>query len=562
MAKTTAKTKKDVDELSAKDRLYDSLSYSYGKKGEKIEKNYNQAISQQDRNLLKRGMQRSSYGASTLSGLLSQKNEALDDNESQLIADYENRLGEAEDKERAADQWERQFAESQRQYNESLAYNKERAAAADEQWNQQFGYQKERDTVADTQWQKQYDEQQRQFNENMAYNKERAAASDEQWQKSYEEGTRQFNEQLAENQRQHNEQLAESQRQYNESMAYNRERAAVADEQWKSSYDENKRQFDEQFAENLRQYNASMAENQRQFNENLAYNKDRAAVSDEQWQKTYDENLRQFNEQFAETKRQYDESLKYNRERATAADEQWLQEYNANRSDTAWQQAFNEKQFEAQQEAAKWQQEFSEKQFEAERADTAWQQAFTEKQFEEQVAEWNKEFDYNKMSDEQKINYNYVTYALEHGSDVSDELLEKAGLSREDYEAMKQDVTAISGTGGYNPNDNPGDETPEWQRLGFDNEDDYKDALSKGITDPDEYYKDVVEDEDTPPANSWAHKYDKPSATEVAGLTMLNTIKTNNRLKTSTESAPSYNTIQSAAAENLLETVSKLKKKK
>ena len=197
MATTTAKTKKDVDEMTARERLYDSLNYSYGKKGENISKEYDKAYSQADRQALSRGMQRSSYNNQVLANLNQQKIDALDNNESQMIADYENRLGELEQQEKANEQWERQFAESQRQYNESLAYQKERANVADTQWNQQFQYQQSRDTVADQQWQKQYDEQLRQFNENMAYQKERANVSDQQWEKQYQASLDQFNQQMA-----------------------------------------------------------------------------------------------------------------------------------------------------------------------------------------------------------------------------------------------------------------------------------------------------------------------------------------------------------------------------
>lgn len=348
MATTTAKTKKDVDEMSKADRLYDSLSYSYGKKGERIEKEYNKAYSQADRQALSRGMQRSSWNGQTLAGINAQKINALNDNESNLIADYENRLFDIENKEQEQANWEKQFSENQRQYNENMAYSRERAAVSDQQWADQFKYQQTRDTVADAQWQKQYDEQRRQFDANMAYQRERANVSDAQWQKTYEE--------------------------------------------------------------NLREFNAQFAENQRQYNENLAYQKERAAASDQQWQR----------------------------------------EYEANRADTAWSQAFQTQQYADSRADTAWSQALTERQYADNRADTAWQQAFSEKQWQAQLDQWNKEFNYTQMSDEQKINYNYVTYALQNGNDVSDEMLRKAGISRADFNAMKTQATTVS-NGGGNP---------------------------------------------------------------------------------------------------------------
>jgi len=77
------------------------------------------------------------------------------------------------------------------------------------------------------------------------------------------------------------------------------------------------------------------------------------------------------------------------------------------------------------------------------------QQAFSEKQWEAQQAQWREEFDYNKMTDAQKIAYNYIVAAAEQGGDVSDELLARAGISREDYNAMKKQASSGGGGGSY-----------------------------------------------------------------------------------------------------------------
>jgi hypothetical protein len=75
------------------------------------------------------------------------------------------------------------------------------------------------------------------------------------------------------------------------------------------------------------------------------------------------------------------------------------------------------------------------------------QQAFNEKQWEAQQAQWKQEYEYTKMSDSQKIAYNYIVAAAAQGGDVSDALLQQAGISREDYNAMKQQAATYSGGG-------------------------------------------------------------------------------------------------------------------
>lgn len=121
---TTAQNKKDVDSMNVRDRLYDSLSYTYGKRGEDIEKQYNKLTSQTNNSLLSRGMQRSSYGAQTAANIGKQMVDALGQNASDLIADYENRLYQVEQDEREQENWEKQYQESIRQYNEEMAERK------------------------------------------------------------------------------------------------------------------------------------------------------------------------------------------------------------------------------------------------------------------------------------------------------------------------------------------------------------------------------------------------------------------------------------------------------
>ena len=79
----------------------------------------------------------------------------------------------------ADSQWQQQFDESMRQ------------------WNESFAYQQNRDQISDAQWQKQFDESNRQWNEAFQYQQNRDQISDSQWQKEFDEAQRQFNQNYA-----------------------------------------------------------------------------------------------------------------------------------------------------------------------------------------------------------------------------------------------------------------------------------------------------------------------------------------------------------------------------
>ena len=59
---------------------------------------------------------------------------------------------------------------------QNMQYQLDRDAAEDARYDQEWAYQQERDRIADEQWQKQFDESVRQYNENMAWQKQQAAA--------------------------------------------------------------------------------------------------------------------------------------------------------------------------------------------------------------------------------------------------------------------------------------------------------------------------------------------------------------------------------------------------
>lgn len=170
MAKTTAQSKKAVDKMSARDRLWDSLDYSYGQKREEVRKQYDRALSQTDNQMLQRGMQRSSYAGQTLANLRQQGADAVVDVYNQQIADYENRLADIEAREQEQSNWERQFAQSQQQIDWNQKFQQGQFDWQKDQAQQQFDYQKGRDSVSDDQWKQSFDYQAKTADQQYAYN--------------------------------------------------------------------------------------------------------------------------------------------------------------------------------------------------------------------------------------------------------------------------------------------------------------------------------------------------------------------------------------------------------
>lgn len=323
-----ARTKAEVDAQSTKDRLWESLDYSYGQQRKANDKNYDQAYSQADRQMLSRGMQRSSYGAQTLANINQQRIDSNNNIWAAQIADYQNRLKDIEDTEWQRNFQERQFAENQRQFDTNLGFQRERAAASDNQWQLSFDYGKDRDAAADRQWQTQFDEGVRQYNTNLEYQRGRDAAADAQWNQQF--AYQKERDTAAD--RQWNQQFAENQRQYNTNLAYNRERAEANDRQWQAQFDESRRQY----------------------NTNMQYQQNRDTVSDQQW-----------NRQFSENQRQYDTNLAYQRERAAAGDNQWQQQFDYGKqrdavSDQQWNATFNYGKERDAVSDAQWERQFAE----------------------------------------------------------------------------------------------------------------------------------------------------------------------------------------------------------
>lgn len=151
MATTTARNQQDVNNMSARDRLWDSLNYSYGKKREESDKSFAKAYSQAVNQGIRTGMQRSSYGAQTLANINKQQIDAQNDIYDSLIADYENRVYQLE-RDELEDAWkQKQFDENQRQYNENLAFQKSQADRSQANWEKEFA-----ETLAQNQWNREY----------------------------------------------------------------------------------------------------------------------------------------------------------------------------------------------------------------------------------------------------------------------------------------------------------------------------------------------------------------------------------------------------------------------
>lgn len=131
-------------------------------------------------------------------------------------------------------------------------------------------------------------------------------------------------------------------------------------------------------------------------------------------------------------------------EQQEAENERWEREFAANQEQNAWSRGFQEA--EAAREQGNWE----------------IQQAFNEKQWQAQQDQWKQEFEYSKMSTDQKLAYETIMTIIGQGNDPSDDLLARAGLSRADVNAMKaQAVTSSGGKGGSTPGTtNPGTTNP------------------------------------------------------------------------------------------------------
>lgn len=158
-----------------------SLQAAYDTQREESQRQYQRAYSQADRQLLSRGMQRSSYGNSTLSNINVESSRAQD-------KIYQAQIAAQSNIEEQRTQLQQQLARQMSQYTasqqadimkrsrelEDIEYNRQvdawKSQMSLEQMLYQAARQQERDAVADQQWADQMAENQRQFDQQLEYN--------------------------------------------------------------------------------------------------------------------------------------------------------------------------------------------------------------------------------------------------------------------------------------------------------------------------------------------------------------------------------------------------------
>ena len=158
----------------------DALAAEYDRNRQKSAQQYAQAYSQADRQLLSRGMQRSSYGAQTLANVAlagaeaqadiyrqqtAQENE-IEDQRTQLAQQLEQTLA-GYSAEQAADILKRVNELEQQDYERSVSAAERQTNIAQQLYTNL--YQARRDEAADAQWLRTFNENARQFNLQKGY---------------------------------------------------------------------------------------------------------------------------------------------------------------------------------------------------------------------------------------------------------------------------------------------------------------------------------------------------------------------------------------------------------
>lgn len=359
------------------------LQDTYDRQREASAKEYRQRLSQADRHMLSRGMQRSSYGAQIRANIGQQGAEAqqrlwdaqgtaegnIDAQRAQLAQQLGAQLRQY-DASRAADvlkrtrelddqEYERQQADQARRDQTgmqlaSILRQAERDKISDAQFEKQFGLSKQQAEaqLANMQWQQQYQEG-------------RARASDEQWAKQYGLNERQLEAQLANQQWQQQRQterdrVADTQWQQNYDMSREKLAADLAAQQWQQARQEARdkvsdEQFERQFGLTKAQFDAQMAN--QAWQQQRTESQDRLAA--EQWAKQFGLSEQQLANQIAQQQWQRD----YQAARDKVADAQWQKNYDMTAqkwADTLAEQMY-QRQYQEARDAVKdsqWQKEF------------------------------------------------------------------------------------------------------------------------------------------------------------------------------------------------------------
>jgi hypothetical protein len=104
----------------------------------------------------------------------------------------------------ADQQWQAQFDENKRQYDQEHEYQVGRDQIEDQRYADEFAYQQSRDEIADQQWNQSFEYQQgrdqiedQRYQDEFAYQQGRDEVSDRQWQAEFDEDKRRYDQEYA-----------------------------------------------------------------------------------------------------------------------------------------------------------------------------------------------------------------------------------------------------------------------------------------------------------------------------------------------------------------------------
>lgn len=403
----TAKTKKDVQNQSSRDRLWDELETRYSQERAESDKAYDQNKAAFTRGLVNRGMQRSSYGGQAAAGYDKEKINAQNKSYENQIAAYQTGLDaleqrEAEERYRAQQLavQSAQIAANKEIAEKQLEFNREQAALSQQNWEKQF-----EQTNANTTWSQNYQQQQA----------DRAQQNTE-WSQNYQQ---------AESNR------AQLNTEWNQRYQQSQANLAQANTEWSQNYQQaqaNREQnrWEQEFAQQQKQ--ADIAQKNTEWSQNFQQQQADIAQQNTEWNQAY---------QQAESNRaQLNTEWNQNYQQAQA---------NLAQANTAWNQAFQQAESNREQLNTEWNKAFQQSQANLAQQNTEWSQNYQQQQANRSLDQWEKEFAYQQESDDQKIAYNYAMAMLQNGQRPSDDLLKRAGLSTADANTMLGEAASGSG---------------------------------------------------------------------------------------------------------------------
>lgn len=300
--------------------------------------------------------------------------------------------------------------------------------------------------------------------------KEREQAN---WERSFEEGQRQFNE----NNALQKEQLGETKTQNEWQRNFQQEQADIA-------------QKNTEWTQNFQKEQADIEQANTLWNQNFQKEQADIAQANTEWNQNFQKEQALINQANTEWEQQY----KQNEAEANRANTEWEQRYREaeaarDQRNTEWNQNYQQQQADIAQENTLWNQNFQNEQFNYTKEKDATDLAYNREKDAEATRQWEAEFGetqkQNEISNRQndiELAYNYVVSAAENGNDVTDELLERAGLSRSDFEALKKKSNVSSGGNTYNPDKDKGNTEEKPNQSTFESELDEDDVIIKPAT--------------------------------------------------------------------------------